>query len=67
MKSEELVELRQIAKMMRAYIELAVQEYEQGNIRQANTLYRRAKKISNCTNLPKSIGVYYGIYQMIAT
>lgn len=59
---QNLTNLRQIAKMMRLYIDLALEEYEQGNTRQANTLYRRARKISQCDNLPKTISLYYELY-----
>ena len=65
MENQQLADLRKIAQMMRNYIELALQEYEAGNTRQANTLYRRAKKISGCDNLPKTISAYYKHYEMI--
>ena len=60
-------DLQTVGNVSRKYFELALEEYNLGNTRQANTLYRRGKKyyssfINDDKNvIPKTVKEYHRI------
>ena len=59
--------LQEKGNFYRMYTELALEEYRIGNVRHANTLYRRGKKyVPVGTDIPRTISIYVALLNMKA-